>query len=236
MLTGIGEIMRTPVSRALGAPQSTSAVRGTLQRRFTAFNRRLSATSAAWLLELPFMRHVRWRLAVKMPGDEVIAVIRTLHRAGISGWVAGGWGVDALAGVQTRQHRDVDVVIARHDAEKAIEALSYRGYKLDHAAEVPGFWMNLRSVLVDSRGKKVDLLPVDFASNKLPGEFKESFRAGSETVRDAFVTGVIAGSEVPCLSAELQLAVHQRYEQQSRDHHDVALLSRDARVEGEPAN
>jgi len=42
-----------------------------------------------------------------MEQDEVHAVLDALGTAGIPTWVAGGWGVDALAGRQTRAHRDL---------------------------------------------------------------------------------------------------------------------------------
>jgi lincosamide nucleotidyltransferase A/C/D/E len=39
-----------------------------------------------------------------------------------------------------------------------------------------------------------------------------------------FVTGVVAGTVVPCLSAEQQVSFHQGYEPSDRDRHDMARL------------
>ena len=41
--------------------------------------------------------------------EEVLAVLQALNASGCRYWLEGGWGVDALAGRQTRTHRDVDI-------------------------------------------------------------------------------------------------------------------------------
>lgn len=43
--------------------------------------------------------------------SEVIEVLADLREADCRAWVAGGWGVDALVGGQTRPHRDLDLAI-----------------------------------------------------------------------------------------------------------------------------
>jgi lincosamide nucleotidyltransferase A/C/D/E len=47
---------------------------------------------------------------------EVLGVLADLAEAGCAVWVAGGWGVDALIGRQTRLHRDLDLSLdARYE-------------------------------------------------------------------------------------------------------------------------
>ena len=41
--------------------------------------------------------------------EDLMTVINILENAGIIYWIDGGWGVDILAGKQTRLHRDIDV-------------------------------------------------------------------------------------------------------------------------------
>jgi lincosamide nucleotidyltransferase A/C/D/E len=48
-----------------------------------------------------------------MSAPEVHAVLEALAAAGCPAWIGGGWGVDALVGYQTREHRDLDL---RRDA------------------------------------------------------------------------------------------------------------------------
>lgn len=41
--------------------------------------------------------------------EDLAFVIALLENADITYWVDGGWGVDLLAGKQTREHRDIDI-------------------------------------------------------------------------------------------------------------------------------
>src|SRR4051812_11651421 len=90
---------------------------------------------------------------------EVLRVLRTLERAGCRVWLAGGWGVDALAGRQTRPHRDVDLA---HDAggeAAALAALAGLGYAVETD------WRPVRAELVaGDEERRVDLHPVEFDS------------------------------------------------------------------------
>ncbi len=43
----------------------------------------------------------------------------------------GGWGVDILAGKQTRIHRDIDINFDAQHTEKLLNVLLNLGYKID---------------------------------------------------------------------------------------------------------
>jgi lincosamide nucleotidyltransferase A/C/D/E len=58
--------------------------------------------------------------------EDVVEVLESLTVAHVPWWVAGGWGVDALVGEQTRMHDDVDVMVpgdALPTAEACLAAL-----------------------------------------------------------------------------------------------------------------
>ncbi len=57
-----------------------------------------------------------------MPSGEVIRIVGLLERQGLSVWLDGGWGVDALAGRQTRPHDDLDVAILPSNSPTTITA------------------------------------------------------------------------------------------------------------------
>ena len=60
--------------------------------------------------------------------DAVVDLLRLADELGIEFWVNCGWGVDATLGRQTRDHRDLDLLIERrHEAEFA-DALRQRGF------------------------------------------------------------------------------------------------------------
>jgi Aminoglycoside-2''-adenylyltransferase len=62
---------------------------------------------------------------------EVLGVLADLTGAGCSVWVAGGWGVDALVGRQTRLHRDLDLALDARNETVALRALERRGYRVE---------------------------------------------------------------------------------------------------------
>jgi hypothetical protein len=66
--------------------------------------------------------------------DEVLGVLDALTSASCMVWVAGGWGVDALVGGQTRAHRDLDLAVDARHAAIAIQILEAQrllgGYRL----------------------------------------------------------------------------------------------------------
>src|SRR5918999_1510036 len=66
-----------------------------------------------------------------MSSAEVHAVLDALDAAGVRVWLEGGWGVDALAGVQTRAHRDLDVDVDAGQEKLALAVLAELGYSVE---------------------------------------------------------------------------------------------------------
>ena len=63
--------------------------------------------------------------------EDLMTVIGILENAGITYWIDGGWGVDILAGKQTRTHRDIDINFDAQHTEKLLNVLLNLGYKID---------------------------------------------------------------------------------------------------------
>src|SRR4051794_23051931 len=61
--------------------------------------------------------------AARMDAPAVLEVLDRLDGIGV--WVDGGWGVDALLGEATREHRDLDLVVRRDDLDAVRAALGY---------------------------------------------------------------------------------------------------------------
>jgi lincosamide nucleotidyltransferase A/C/D/E len=84
-------------------------------------------------------------------------------------------------------------------------------------------WLPTRIALCDSSGREVDVHPIvleDDGSAWLPG------LDGTRFVypRDSFGRGMVGDCEVPCISAELQIAFHSGYPPQPKDLADIAAL------------
>lgn len=130
----------------------------------------------------------------------VIQVLDRLDAAGLTVWLDGGWGVDALVGEQTRPHEDLDLAIARHDCTRAEETLARLGFR--HAPELePG--LPARRVLRAADGRRVDLHPLVF---DIEGNGWQADGGWGLYPADGLRgRGEIAGRPVRCTTPELQL-------------------------------
>jgi lincosamide nucleotidyltransferase A/C/D/E len=152
-----------------------------------------------------------------MPAGEVHRVLDVLTGAGCRAWIAGGWGVDALAGRQTRPHRDLDLLVEAGCLDDALAALRRLGY------EVETDWLPIRVEVAAPGPRWVDLHPVVF------DEDAKGVQAGpAGTTFDypaaCFVTGSIDGRGVGCLSVDRQIEAHTGFEPRDVDRADLALL------------
>jgi lincosamide nucleotidyltransferase A/C/D/E len=159
-----------------------------------------------------------------MDAGDVCAVLDVLDRAGIAVWVDGGWGVDALAGEQTRTHADLDVALSVDDLAGAEAALVSVGFERDETA-VPA--LPARLPLVHEPRWYVDLHPLLFDDGGNGWQqLSETGRSwGVYPADELEATGTIAGRRVRCLAATLQFRFRLGYEWSDRDEHDIRLLS-----------
>ncbi|WP_328723655.1 amino acid transporter [Streptomyces sp. NBC_00247] len=155
-----------------------------------------------------------------MTAEEVLSVLALLRRAGADVWIGGGWGIDALIGEQTRDHRDLDLMHRQDQEPAVVAALAVAGYAetLDQRP--------VRFVLTSPSGRELDLHPLVFAADG--SAVQASFEPDRPFPYPAsgFVTGHVAGVRVPCLSAAQQVYFHQGYTPSPRDLHDMAQLRR----------
>ena len=71
---------------------------------------------------------------------------------GISAWIGGGWGIDALICSQTRPHNDIDVYIERKNAGVFTDMLASKGYyevETEYTNKVHTVWQNQSGCMVD---------------------------------------------------------------------------------------
>jgi lincosamide nucleotidyltransferase A/C/D/E len=173
----------------------------------------LERSPLAFLLRLPGVQWLKSRVTY-IPEWRVLALMNALDSAGVSAWVAGGWGVDALIGHQTRRHYDLDLVVADApgNLERMEQVLARDGFRPGVREFNPGLAMPLRHNWQDDTGHTVEVMPVAFG--KPPFTDRESL----------FTRGVISGHLVPCLSARLQVTLHEGYEERVVDVADMEAL------------
>jgi len=152
--------------------------------------------------------------------EEVRAVTTRLEDAGIAYWVAGGWGVDALVGRQTRAHRDLDVAVDAVRLEEALAVHAELGYRRETD------WLPVRIELAADGERWVDVHPVAFPDGP-GGDGRQAGPGGSwfDYPAEDLVTGSIEGHPLPCLSAARQRVFHAGYPPRPVDEVDLALLA-----------
>jgi lincosamide nucleotidyltransferase A/C/D/E len=150
---------------------------------------------------------------------DALSILAALARGAVPAWVDGGWGVDALLGEQTRDHEDLDLVIALSDADNACEALSALGFVLTEDERPTRF------VLSDSAGRHVDFHTVAFDAEGGGVQQLQDGRSYRYPPEGFAGRGIIGDRKVPCLTPEVQLECHVGYEPTETDRHDVRLLA-----------
>ncbi len=159
---------------------------------------------------------------VGMSVADVHAVLDALAGVRCRAWVGGGWGVDALAGRQTRSHRDLDLAIDADREAAALAALADLGYRVETD------WRPVRVEVAAPGERWVDLHPVaidDDGNGVQAGLHGATFLYPA----DGVVTGRIGGRAVECLSVAQQVLFHSGYPLTDRDRADVAVLQALAR-------
>ena len=179
-----------------------------------ALHRVIASSPASSPLPL-LLGPLRDRLDRVVKANDVVKIAAGLARAEVGFRLAGGWGVDALLGRQTRPHHHLHAVIDYFDRDivGAVEAISRLGFRplAETAPPPPGI---LRSSTLESGRFRVTLVEVDWyvLRSEFDGEGLGSNDAHDPALR---VSGVIAGQEVPCLSADMQFSYHLAWERQS---------------------
>lgn len=149
--------------------------------------------------------------------EDLIAVIDLLENADITYWIDGGWGVDILAGKQTRSHRDIDIDFDSQHTEKLLNLLLQCGY------EIKTNWKPVRIELYSEKYGYLDIHP--FVLNK-DGTAKQADLEGGwyEFEKDFFGNAVFEGNTIPCISVKGQRIFHSGYDLRDKDKHDILIL------------
>lgn len=149
--------------------------------------------------------------------EDLMTVIGLLEHAGIIYWIDGGWGVDLLAGKQTRNHRDIDIDFDSRHTEKLLNVLFEYGYKVDTD------WKPVRIELYSGKHGYLDIHP--FVLNE-DGTAKQADLEGGwyEFDKDFFGHADFEGKKIPCISVKGQKIFHSGYELRDKDKHDILIL------------
>jgi len=164
-----------------------------------------------------------------MSPEAVVDLLQLFECAGIEVWLDGGWAVDALLGVRTRPHKDVDIILRVSDLPNLREILASRGFEMQPGGTASNF------VLADRSGLEVDVHAIVFEQD---GNGVYRMANGSDWIFPAAGfsgLGVIQGIGVRCLSPEIQVLCHAHgYVPTEKDLRDMELLQAHFGVELPP--
>jgi lincosamide nucleotidyltransferase A/C/D/E len=154
-----------------------------------------------------------------MDARSLLGVVATLENARVRLWLDGGWGIDALVGEQTREHDDLDCVIALSGAPIARDALAALGFivSLDE--------LLTRFVVRDCCDRRIDFHTVTFDAMGAATQRLQDGTMAPYPAQGFSGIGHITGIRVPCLTATVQALHHFGYDPDEKDHHDMGLLA-----------
>lgn len=150
-----------------------------------------------------------------MEAQDVLNLYNLFEKNGITVWIDGGWGVDALLGKQTRPHKDLDIAVNHNDKPKIRKLLEERGYK-DIDRDDTSDWnfvlsdgkheIDVHTFLFDEKGNNI--YGTAYPKKSLSGE------------------GTINGQAIKCIPAEWVVKFHAeaKYEPKEKDIQDVNAI------------
>lgn len=154
-----------------------------------------------------------------MTPDRVHWYLDLFESLGLSVWLDGGWGVDALLGRQTRPHRDLDILIPTDDAVRLVAALRAHGFE-----DIPTDDRSDRNFVMGhpDRGE------IDFHVFHLQPDGSAVYGPGDIdfviTTEELSARGTVSGRECRCLTPEYQMRSHTGYPLAESDIADVRAL------------
>jgi len=168
---------------------------------------------------------------------ELLRVSRAMSDQNLDYWVAGGWGLDALIGSQTRRHGDLDVVVDRfhENLPRVGELLTGLGYR--RKKPLGGtVWFPDAEVYEDGAGHHIEVLNINWAAlarawaaPKEPPHLPTS-PAGATSERTPQLLekctsrGTLESVSLPVLSLAAQQLFHVGYAGREEDSHAHEIM------------
>ncbi len=162
-----------------------------------------------------------------LPAHDTVALCQLLQQNSIRYWVMGGWGVDALLHRETREHKDLDLLVTLGDLPALWNLLGERGFTLQYTWE-ENRWLGEEPrrqptafAVADAQGRELDIHVIDIGQD---GAILQLYDPPWAFPDDITGEGSIAGETVPCVSKETQLAMHTGYTLPEGQQRDLELL------------
>jgi lincosamide nucleotidyltransferase A/C/D/E len=150
--------------------------------------------------------------------EDVISIYKYLSSHGIQIWLTGGWGIDALLRLQTRPHKDLDVIMLVDNVTRLCELMRREGFSYKElweenrgTVDTNGTRIETAFFLRDPDGRELDAhaMRLDEQGNEIPAwENEKGFIFAPQYLAGE---GTVTGNPVRCMSAEYQMVSHTGY-------------------------
>lgn len=169
-----------------------------------------------------------------MTAEKLIKIHNDLEALGVDMILDGGWGVDALLGKQTRDHKDVDFFIDESNLEKVKKYFTDNGYKPSET-EPSTAW----HFLLENTDTIVDIHVLDIDENGDgwygPKEnnaiFKAESLSGNGNINGVKFRSLTPEYRVECLTKAFGVITRTGYTLKDSDYEDIAKLCKQFNIE-----
>ena len=168
---------------------------------------------------------------------ELLRVCRSLNDQDIPYWLAGGWGLDALVGCETRRHGDLDFVLDRYSDNLGRVATILESLGYQRRLPLGGtMWFPDAQVYDDDRGHHIEILNINWelittagrllspTQNLVHETAVETKVATAAMVARLTTNGALDGVELPTLSLTAQQLFHLGYNRREEDTHAEDMI------------
>lgn len=171
--------------------------------------------------------------------SEVLRVCGALNDVGLPYWLAGGWGLDALIGSETRRHHDLDFVLYPFHENLSKVALMLENLGYSRMPPLGGtLWFPDAEVFEDDAGHHVEVLNINWrlissvealigpTTSPLGPPVQPSKQATPHMLERCTSHGGLNGLSLPALSVVAQELFHLGYPRRPEEPHaeDVMRL------------
>ena len=163
-----------------------------------------------------------------MSAEQARRLYALLDQNGVRFWVMGGWGVDALLGRVTREHKDLDLLVHIADLPRYAGVVQQQSFerKLEwgenQSIEVGGLPFDSAFVDAHPDGREIDVHVVDIDQHGVASQFHlDPWPLPPGAVSGS---GSIDGAMVRCVTPAAQIAMHTGYDLPEKHREDVRLL------------
>lgn len=167
-------------------------------------------------------------MSAAMTVEQAAELYELLDEHGVRCWVMGGWGVDALVGRVTRDHKDLDLLVHVADLRRFDDVTRAAGFARqfewseNQRIEVDGVSHDSAFVDAHQDGRVVDVHAIDVQDDGRLRQFHTD--PWPLPVDSLSGEGSLAGRSVRCVSRAAQLAMHSSYDLPEKHRQDVELL------------